>query len=748
MEGSSTATTTGTSALLSTFQQGAVRDSVPPISSHLARTSPPTKISKEIPSLPSMSARGQQPTSSDVWAGAIARCQQQVVYNTSLLESHRRQMHDMDQAIGRLHADFNHAVGVINDFRVELREVRRRPLANEPSFKHDSGDLDVLANQIAVITSKANEVEGLKMQLELMKNRVKRMEEQSPFPTQKPEISSTSGREQPYLDTHQTAHQHPQHSHQALPPMRPTSTSSRDERAPTHHLPQPLAPSQGSSTYPTSDPRQYPIEPPRTQTSHDSYRQPEPSLPPPTTLSGWRPAEASLQLRPQTGSVPAPTKGVLSPMLLRSDALETDRQTVSWASVNLPSKRPLDDRRHSPNESLHASGSPKRTKLAPIVSQGTDGDEAFSAHRQTPLANLTPDQRPHVRSEAPSDDSGHGPRALPAQAPADTNVYRFVPSSQHREAQESWRSAAEHRPVQPPVESVRGRGRGGRHRGRPRLGGVVSHHEEYVGSRPEDGIWGNGQVPMNGHVNPIYHPHSPSEHGGIMRQRTNAVGGQAGQDHLPRPPSSDYYPPTPVHGVQTPFQLEGGSSKKSRTKPVRNSEGILIRKDGRPDMRSVSSANNLRKVHAKKEAERADTDGPTPPSAVADDSYSPEDNDHGHSRSDGTPAPMHNDPDHHRTDEESEQMRVASKNKTRDLMNRVFPRGYDGAGRQGEREMTLGYSPGSVRPKTEARDPDDSIHEPPGNVSSTLQDARPTSERQTPRPQEARSTAVPENTEA
>jgi hypothetical protein len=27
--------------------------------------------------------------------------------------------------------------------------------------------------------------------------------------------------------------------------------------------------------------------------------------------------------------------------------------------------------------------------------------------------------------------------------------------------------------------------------------------------------------------------------------------------------------------------------KKTRTKPIRNSEGVLIRKDGRPDMRSV-----------------------------------------------------------------------------------------------------------------------------------------------------------------
>jgi hypothetical protein len=36
---------------------------------------------------------------------------------------------------------------------------------------------------------------------------------------------------------------------------------------------------------------------------------------------------------------------------------------------------------------------------------------------------------------------------------------------------------------------------------------------------------------------------------------------------------------------------QGGSmasgNKKTRTKPIRNSEGVLIRKDGRPDMRSV-----------------------------------------------------------------------------------------------------------------------------------------------------------------
>lgn len=45
-------------------------------------------------------------------------------------------------------------------------------------------------------------------------------------------------------------------------------------------------------------------------------------------------------------------------------------------------------------------------------------------------------------------------------------------------------------------------------------------------------------------------------------------------------------------------------TKKTRQKPIRNSDGILIRKDGRPDMRSQSSAANLRKVHARKEGYR------------------------------------------------------------------------------------------------------------------------------------------------
>ena len=58
-------------------------------------------------------------------------------------------------------------------------------------------------------------------------------------------------------------------------------------------------------------------------------------------------------------------------------------------------------------------------------------------------------------------------------------------------------------------------------------------------------------------------------------------------------------------------------TKKTRTKPIRNAEGILIRKDGRPDMRSQSSAANLRKVHAKKEEAKAAQRQFTPSSSLA-----------------------------------------------------------------------------------------------------------------------------------
>ncbi|KAI9712930.1 MAG: hypothetical protein M1828_001526 [Chrysothrix sp. TS-e1954] len=54
------------------------------------------------------------------------------------------------------------------------------------------------------------------------------------------------------------------------------------------------------------------------------------------------------------------------------------------------------------------------------------------------------------------------------------------------------------------------------------------------------------------------------------------------------------------------------SSKRTRQKPIRNAEGVLIRKDGRPDQRSISSPMNLKKVHARKVAETGESESESP----------------------------------------------------------------------------------------------------------------------------------------
>lgn len=99
--------------------------------------------------------------------------------------------------------------------------------------------------------------------------------------------------------------------------------------------------------------------------------------------------------------------------------------------------------------------------------------------------------------------------------------------------------------------------------------------------------WTGSQVAPDG-----YHPgDSPGpRRGGLVRR--------ASSDRVA-------IPPPPVSNISNMHVVDHyAHTKKTRTKPVRNADGILIRKDGRPDMRSQSSAANLRKVHARKEEEK------------------------------------------------------------------------------------------------------------------------------------------------
>lgn len=142
---------------------------------------------------------------------------------------------------------------------------------------------------------------------------------------------------------------------------------------------------------------------------------------------------------------------------------------------------------------------------------------------------------------------------------------------------------------------------------------------------------------------------------------------------------------TAAAATATTSGTSGG--KKTRTKPTRNSDGILIRKDGRPDMRSVSSANNLRKVHAKKEAERAEMGGRTPTSArslapATSNSLSSSEGTHS-----GSPESTAAGDGGCEQDEEEEEDEPEEEEGTQErheaLMRKIFPQGVDGPGLRG-----------------------------------------------------------------
>lgn len=531
-------------------------------------------------------------SSPEVWAGALARMQTQVSYNTSMLESNRRHAADLEQALGRLHADLGSVFNALNATRAE---IQARPLQSDAP-RHDAGDFEVLAGRLASIGSKVSDVDGLKMQIELLKNRVKRCEEQASPPTAHPHPGTSAVHRESYEPLPTPQQQTGVRQQQQLPSLRAATmmspTEQRHQNLPPPPPPPPVLLSQSSSF---SNPEPRASEPPAQHTTMPGFRSAE-ALPPPSAISGWRSAEPY----PPSSLPPPPPPPPAHPF--RPTAAEPESQSAGWAAVNssAANKRPLDEVQRSPLEHpTSAPGSPKRQRLAPIMPRSAYEEERHAhafARAQQPTPSASFESNLHSRQRTPSDPSqppGHG---LPTLAAAGTGPYRFI-HSQQANPHGSWRPEGEMVEVMPHSSTGRGRGgrRGGRGRGRGGRGG--SHHQHH-GSE-EHGTsaeWSSGQNGTEEHYEQAHLPPAGSPN-------------ELELDNAPSTPNHDHEP-IPVH-VEFASSSAG---KKSRTKPIRNAEGILIRKDGRPDMRSVSSANNLRKVHAKKEAERAEIEGRTPTS--------------------------------------------------------------------------------------------------------------------------------------
>jgi hypothetical protein len=295
-----------------------------------------------------------------------------------------------------------------------------------------------------------------------------------------------------------------------------------------------------------------------------------------------------------------------TPGVVRKPEL-TPSHSNGWASINVGTKRTHISGVESSHETTaHVPGSPKRQKMA------------IADHRDSHTPSQThPSQHAHDRADAENSDSRQfaPPSTLPGQhsIPESTTALQtqqsvYAPySTQDGSLDDSWRSDSqriiEHRP--------RGRGRGG---GPGSRGGRVRksmpapvHQLDTVDWERDD--WQG--VPESQAGPEGFHNHVAHSGRGIARRGSGGGGGgRGGYGQSDRAASLGSQGVSPGFGVGSPNDPYA-HTKKTRTKPIRNADGVLIRKDGRPDMRSQSSAANLRKVHARKEGELSTQGSPT-----------------------------------------------------------------------------------------------------------------------------------------
>ncbi|QDS68219.1 hypothetical protein FKW77_010581 [Venturia effusa] len=283
------------------------------------------------------------------------------------------------------------------------------------------------------------------------------------------------------------------------------------------------------------------------------------------------------------GRLPSQTPDVVH----SSYAGHVEPTSGGWVSVNHGAKRGFSngmDRRSDAEET--PIGSPKRQKLTPLEPR----HQYEAAHEPGPLRFDRMDTDESIQSQS---QSQRHPAEIQNPYPDSTNPSTFVPYTDQLSPEDTWRSESQRaatagsalvksRAYSSPRGRPRGSGRGRGGRPRKSLPNDREMMTRQVTPEWEKETWTGAQVRADG----FYYP--GGDRGALLRR--GSLGGQGQPSQATSPPGS----------MGDPY----GHAKKTRTKPIRNSDGVLIRKDGRPDMRSQSSAANLRKVHARKEEEK------------------------------------------------------------------------------------------------------------------------------------------------
>lgn len=328
-------------------------------------------------------------------------------------------------------------------------------------------------------------------------------------------------------------------------------------------------------------------------------------------------------------------------------------------TVNANAKRSHPNGIDGPHDAIgQPVGSPKRPKLAPIEPRVAYGSSQSHPHHVYELMDTDDSEsKVHTHSHTlPSQTQSHeslpeSDLVQPSSASHHTQHSVYAPpySTQDGPSDASWRAESqritEHR-------TPRGRGsrggpgsRGGRGRkslpAQVQLGTPEWEREDWQGvtesQTSPDGYYNHAMRTGRGIIR--------RGSGGSSRGRPTSSGGRAVSLGMQGITTGVGFPSDPY-----------AHTKKTRTKPIRNADGVLIRKDGRPDMRSQSSAANLRKVHARKEEQR----GFTPTSSLQ----------HATSMDAESPSPTRYGP-------EGQDLTASVQKKHNQIMGKMFPGGVD-----------------------------------------------------------------------
>jgi len=501
-----------------------------------------------------------QAAAADAWRSAFGRLQQQVHFNTKALDEQRTRTAEQQEMIRNMHKDLK---TIWRNVQYCIDELKKEVPAKQQVLKSNGEDIDLVMSRVNSLATKLVDLDNIKMSVEVFKQRLKRVEghaspaQQQPRPAPMPENGPASyipGQRPPPVVSSSGPSKHsprvPESSSAALNKMRsmahPVSATDRERMNP-----RPTSSSQIRGP-PTGREEVEGRERDR-ERNRDAYRERSPVR------------EVSGSFRPLASG-------------------------TSWRSAEqLQQHQQQQQQQHQQQQQQHQQQQQQLLQREQQQQQQQQHQQHHHSQQQQQIPSAHPENARYA-AWASTDPNRQNKRPVPGeQIQAPPSPKRQKVGWPSREGQDEREKL-----IRPPgVEAAGARIDNGGVRNDN--GGVRNDNGGEHLADLEDGYSRLGRLSSNrggGEVEMVddeddWHD---APHGAFSVGRVRSYSG--------------HYSDNGTRETLSPLLPDG--SRRTRARPIRNAEGILIRKDGRPDMRSISSAHNLRKVHAKKEAERYD----------------------------------------------------------------------------------------------------------------------------------------------